>query len=297
MNSPESIAGLQASYFAEQVSKLSKGSLEIKIYPDSQLGGLQEQAEQVSSGFVAFHHNTAGGIGSLYEDFGVLDTPFLYRDVAHLLRVTDLNSPVMKKLSSALEEKKNLRVLYTFYFGSRVLTLDRPVKKPEDLKSLKVRALPFPIYIAAIEGLGAQPVPIDWSLTPIALKTKVVQGQENPFNVILTNELYKYQSYLILTNHIRGAEIVVMNQKIWASLNNEQRLIIQKAAEAASAYATGLTLKQEQSDLEALQKKGMHLIGPQQGLDIRAFEAKTKALVKERFAKNWAEFYKMIEAL
>ena len=72
--------------------------------------------------------------------------------------------------------------------------------------------------MTAVEGLGAIPVPIDWAETPTALATGTVNGQENPVETIVANKLYEVQKYLMLTGHIMGAEIVVMNDKAWRDL-------------------------------------------------------------------------------
>ena len=74
-----------------------------------------------------------GGIGSLYEPFGALDTPYLYRDVDHLMKVMDVNSPVMKKLNEGLVKDAGVRVLYAYYFGTRQLTANKAVMQPSDL--------------------------------------------------------------------------------------------------------------------------------------------------------------------
>ena len=99
MNSPTSIVGLQADWLAEEVAKNTDGKVKIDVYPSSQLGKIQELAEGVSMGSIALSHNTAGAISSLYEDFGVLDIPYLYRDYDHLMNVVDIHSPVMEKLN------------------------------------------------------------------------------------------------------------------------------------------------------------------------------------------------------
>lgn len=296
MNTPESVPGLQAAFFAEKVGLYTGGSVKVEVYPDSQLGTLKEMADEVSSGVVAFHHNTAGTIGELFEDYSVLDTPYIYRDVAHLLRVTDPASPLMTKLGAGLLKKSGVRLLYTFYFGARELTCDRPIRKPEDLKSLKVRSIPFPIYTTAIEGLGAIATPIDWVLTPTALKAKVVNGQENPFDIILDSKLYESQPYLMLTNHILAADSVVVNEAAWLRLSSAERDGITRAAAETSAYATKLTLDKEAVDLAALKAKGMKVIGPAEGLDVDAFRANTRRLVEKRFGVKWDQYYRLIDA-
>lgn len=296
-NAPTSIAGQQADLFAKKIKEYSNGSMVVEVYPSSQLGSLKEQAEQVSAGVVAFNHNTAAGIGSLFEDFAVLDTPFLYKDVNHLLKVTDPQSAIMKKLNEGLLAKSKVRVLYTFYFGSRLLTADRAVKTPADLKGLKIRAVPFPIYQAALEGMGAIPTPIDWAETPASIKTKVVVGQENPSNTILAAKLYEIQSHLMLTNHILGAEIVIMNDAVWNKLSKDQQAVVLKAAKDAADFGTKQTVELEASEVKALKEKGMTVIGAAEGLDLEAFRAGVKKVVDQKFGAKWAEYYKLINSI
>ena len=133
MNPPNSAAGMQAQWLAEEIAKHTSGGIKVTVYPSSQLGKLQELAEAVSTGTIALSHNTAGGIGSLHEPFAALDTPYLYRDVDHLMKVMDVDSPVMKKLNDGLIKDAGVRVLYAYYFGTRQLTTNKAVKQPSDL--------------------------------------------------------------------------------------------------------------------------------------------------------------------
>lgn len=296
-NAETSIAGRQAAMFADLVKKYSDNTIIINIYPNSQLGTLTEQEQLLKSGMVAFTHNTASSMGSLYEDFEVLDTPFIYTDVDHLLRVTDPSSPVMKKLNAGILKKSNVRVLASFYFGTRQLTADRPIKKPADLKGLKIRAIPFPIYKTAVEAMGAIPVPLDWVETAPALKAKKINGQENPANTIVAASLWESQNYLMLTNHIIPAEVVVMNNDVWKKLTKKQQEIITKAAKEATDFGTKTTIAQEADDLARLKQEGMEIITEKDGLDIKAFKKQVNELVKVRFGKRWSDYYKMIEKL
>jgi TRAP-type transport system periplasmic protein len=293
-NASSSIAGQEADYFAQKVKEYSKGAISVEVYPNSSLGSLAEQAKLVSAGAIAFHHNTAAALGSLYEDFAVLDTPFMYKDVDQLMRVVDPKSPLMIKLDEGLLKKSGVRVLSAFYFGTRELTCDRIIKKPEDLRGLKIRAIPFPIYQAAVEGMGAVPTPLDWAKTPAALSTKVVQGQENPVNTILSAKLYESQGYIMLTHHILGASVVVVNDAVMKGLPKASQDAISKAALEAGAYATKLTKDQEAGDLAALKAKGMKVIGEAEGLDLAAFRASTKKVVDAKFGQAWADYFKTI---
>jgi tripartite ATP-independent transporter DctP family solute receptor len=296
MNPPGSVAGKQAEFFAAKVKEFSKGAVEVKVFPSSQLGNLQEQAEQVSSGVVAFHHNTMAGIGSLYKDYAVLDTPFMYRDIDHCMKVNDPNSPIMKKLEAQLLKNRGVRMLYTFYFGTRELTADRAVFKPEDMKGMKIRAIPFPIYMAAVEGMGASPMPVDFAELPTALATKVVNGQENPYNTIINSKFYETQSHLMQTNHIIGAEAVVVNAAAFDKLSPENQKAVMAAAAEASKYGTQMTKDLEASDLQGLKDKGMKVIGKAEGLDVAAFTANTKKIIDAKFPE-YKEYYSIISSI
>ncbi|PRD44943.1 ABC transporter substrate-binding protein [Phyllobacterium phragmitis] len=296
-NEPASVAGAQADWFAEAVAKQSGGDLAIEVFPSSQLGKLQELAEAVSLGTIAFSHNTAGGIGSLYEPFAALDTPYLYRDVDHLMKVMDVNSPVMQELNQGLIEAANVRVIYAHYFGRRNLTANKAVYSPADLAGEKIRAVPFPIYTTAVEGMGAAAVPVDWSEVPTALATGVVAGQENPVNVILNVKLYEVQSHLMLTGHMSNAEVVVMNEDAWQGLSDAHKEAVTKAAAEIRDRATKAIQDSEEKDTQALREHGMTVIGPQDGLDIKAFRSSVDKLVQARFGEKYGALYEKIGAI
>ena len=297
MNPPTSAAGIQANWLAEAVEKNTAGQIKIKVYPASQLGKLQELAEAVSTGTIALSHNTAAGIGSLHDPFGALDTPYLYRDFDHLMKTVDVDSPVMKKLNEGLIKSAGVRVLYAYYFGTRQLTTNKAVMQPSDLSGMKIRAIPFPIYMTAVQGLGAVPVPVDWSEVPTALATGVVNGQENPVNVVLSSKLYEAQSHMMLTSHIMNAQVIVINEKVWQGLSPELRQAVTKAAAEVRQRASESVRAQESEELAKLKSLKMTVIGPDNGLKLDAFKASVNKLVNEKFAAKYGDLYKEIAAI
>lgn len=297
MNPPTSAAGLQASWLAEAIAKNTGGQIKVTVYPSSQLGKLQELAEAVSTGTIALSHNTAAGIGSLHEPFAALDTPYLYRDVDHLMKVVDVNSPVMKGLNDGLVKAAGVRVLYAYYFGTRHLTTNKLVKQPADLAGQKIRAIPFPIYMTTVESMGAVPVPVDWSEVPTALATGKVNGQENPVNVVLSSKLYESQSHLMQTGHIMNAQVIVINERTWQGLSPAQRDQLTAAANEVRRRATESVRGQEASETEELKKLKMTVVGPAEGLDLAAFRAAARKAVDAKFGAKYGELYKAIEAV
>ena len=297
MNPPNSAAGMQAQMLADTIAKNTSGQIKVTVYPSSQLGKLQELAEAVSTGSIALSHNTAGGIGSLHEPFGALDTPYLYRDYDHLMKVMDVNSPVMKKLNDGLVKAAGVRVLYAYYFGTRQLTANKPMLQPSDLAGQKIRAIPFPIYMAAVEGLGAIPIPVDWSEVPTALATGQVQGQENPVNVVLSSKLYETQSHMMLTGHIMNAQLIVINDKVWQRLTQQQRDAVSAAAEDVRKRASEMVKNQEAEETEKLKGLKMNVIGPTNGLKLDVFKASVNKLVDAKFGTKFGDLYKEISAI
>ncbi len=298
MNAETSPNGLQADYFADRIAEETNGAIKIEVYPASQLGTITEMAEMVSQGSVALHHNTFGGLSTILSDLGLFDTPFLYRDVDHLLKATDpATSSVIQEMNDRLIEERNVRILYSFYFGTRELTTNNPVYSPADLKGRKIRAIPADIYMAAVEGMGAIAVPVDWAEVPVALSTGVADGQENPVSVLVTHNLNDVQDYVMLTGHIMGAEPVVINESVWQKLSDENKAIFEKVAAETRDWASNYVLDGEAEGLQTLADRGMTVIGPEQGLDIDAFRASVKKVVDERFGDKWGAYYEQIRAI
>lgn len=295
MNPANSPNGLQAQYFADKIAEKTNGAIKIELYPASQLGTITEMAEAVSMGSIAMHHNTYGGLQPLLDDLGLFDTPFLYRDIDHLLAATDPeSSPVLQTLNKKLIETRGVRILYSFYFGTRELTTNFPVYSPKDLAGKKIRAIPSAIYLAAVEGMGAVAVPIDWAEVPVALSTGVAHGQENPVSTLVTSKIYEVQKYVMLTHHIMGSEPVVINEKVWQGLSEAHKKIFTDVARETRDWASNYVRNSEEKDLQTLREKGMTVIGAAEGLKVDEFRASVNKVVNERFGAKWGVYYEQI---
>ncbi|MDT3359221.1 MAG: TRAP transporter substrate-binding protein [Spirochaetota bacterium] len=298
MNPASSPNGLQATYFADKIAEKTGGAIKIEVYPASQLGSISEMAEAVSMGSIAMHHNTYGGLQPLLNDLGLFDTPYLYRDVDHLLKATDPEtSPALKELNQKLIDTRGVRILYSFYFGTRELTANHAVYSPKDLAGKKIRAIPSPIYLAAVEGMGAVAVPIDWAEVPVALSTGVADGQENPVSTLVTSNIYEVQKFAMMTDHIMGSEPVVINEKVWQGLSAEHKKIFTEVARETRDWASNYVLQNEAKDVQTLKDKGMKIITKADGLKVDEFRANVSKVVNDRFGAAWGKYYEMIAAV
>ncbi len=177
-------------------------------------------------------------------------------------------------------------------FGQRHLTTRAtPVRTPADMADLKIRVQPTEIYLATIEAMGGNPTPMDFKEVYTSLQTGVIDGQENPINVIATRALYEVQDYLMLTGHITQNQTVVINDQVFQSLSPELQEILVTATRDAGDYQNGVLEQQEAEQLEQIKASGMTIVEP----DVEAFRVAT-ADIHEQFDPVWGEgFFERIK--
>ncbi|NSW84332.1 MAG: TRAP transporter substrate-binding protein [Syntrophothermus sp.] len=293
-NAPASIAGRQADLFAKLVAEKTGNRIRIQVYPASQLGTLSELVEATKIGSIDISHNTYAGISTLYEDFAVFDTPYLFDSPEHLMKTVAPDSPLMKQFNEKLIARAGVRVLYSFYLGTRHLTANRPVYSTADLKGVKIRSIPFPIYTATVEGMGAIATPIDFAELPSALATGIVSGQENPLDIIWAQKFYETQKYLIMTGHIIGADGVIINERSWQRLSPELQSLILEAARETAATALEWNLTVEAELVDKLRQAGMTVIDEKSGLRLDEIKKRVKDAVERRFGSQWNKYWSQI---
>jgi tripartite ATP-independent transporter DctP family solute receptor len=293
MNTESNQSGQMAIWFCERLEELTDGGIQTTIYPNSQLGSMIEQLEMVSTGTVQFHHDTWGNLGSLVDELQAFDTPYLAKSVEDYIKLNSADSPIFQEANEKLINKAGIRILGNMYGGGRLLTCNFPVYSPEDLKGVKIRAIPAPIYVTAVEGMGAIAVPVDWIDVPAALSTGVVEGQENPPTTMYAARMQDMQKYMMNTKHIAAIGPMMVNEKAFQSIPVEyQKAIIQAGKEAADKF-TEQGVREEEEIIQKLVAEGMTFITVEDGLDIEAFKASVDKKVAKKFPQ-YADFYKKV---
>ncbi len=177
------------------------------------------------------------------------------------------------------------------------MTANIPVYSPKDLAGRKIRAIPSPIYLAAVEGMGAVAIPIDWAEVPVALSTGVADGQENPVSTLVTSNIYEVQKYAMMTDHIMGSEPVVINEKVWKALSDEHKKIFADVARETRDWISKYVRDSEAKDVQTLKDKGMTIITAKDGLKVDEFRTSVNKVVNQRFGAAWGKYYDMIAAI
>jgi tripartite ATP-independent transporter DctP family solute receptor len=211
----------------DRILAQSNGRLDIKLFPNSQLGGESDLLSQVRSGAVQIF--TIGGlvISSVVPVAAINGTAFAFKDYEQVWRAMD------GKLGAHIRQHLAKAGLYTpsrmWDLGFRqITTSNRPITKVEDLGGLKIRVPGAAAYTNTFKALGAAPVTMQYPEVYSALQTKVVDGQENPLALISTSKFYEVQKFCSLSNHIWDGFWVLINQRAWGRLPSELQEIAEK---------------------------------------------------------------------
>jgi tripartite ATP-independent transporter DctP family solute receptor len=261
--------------FKEIVEKNSKGRIKVEIFPAEQLGTEDEMLEQLKLG--SLQTGIMGRYETVNPRLAAFALPFLFRNYQHVEKV--LAGPVGKKYAKYAEEK-GLKIIGWTHSGFRQITNNiRPITKPEDLKGLKMRTPPIETILQTMRALGANATMIEYGELYMALKTKVVDGEENPFANIYNEKFYETQKYMTVCNYIYAVSPMWVSLKWWNSLSAADRRLIQKAATAGCKLTNKITVESENELLKKLKAGGMEVY-TLNDKEVKAFQAKVDSVYK-----------------
>lgn len=261
--------------FAKTVSEKTNGQVEIKIFPNMQLGQERDMVEGLQLGTVDMTMVSTGPLGGFVPAIGVVDLPFLFNSNEHAYKVLDgeVGQGILKQF-----ESKGMVGLSFFENGWRhISTSKKKVITPADLKGMKIRTMENKVHIASFKALGAAPTPMVWGEVYTSLQQGVIDGQENPSVILATNALWEVQKYYALTGHFYTPQVFLMSKKTLDKLPAETQKIIKDAALEAAKYQRDLSQKQDNTNIELLKSKGMEVYN----VDRKAFQDATKSVYSE----------------
>ncbi|KFE55114.1 TRAP transporter substrate-binding protein [Pseudomonas syringae] len=231
--------GQGAQKFADLLAESSGGKIKVRLFPGGTLGGDLQTVSALQGGTLDITVLNSGILAAQAPDFAMLDFPFLFNNVEEAHAVID--GAVGQKLAAQLDSKGLVSLGY-WDLGFRHLTNSKhPVTKIEDMQGLKVRVIQSPIYLETFSALGANPVAMAFPEVYTGLEQRTIDGQENPFTVIEGNKFYEVQKYLSVTGHIFNPQSLIIGQKTWNRLNDDEKALIRDAATKAQEYQRKVT--------------------------------------------------------
>ena len=252
----------------------NSNSMEVKVFPASQLGQSREVIEAMRLGSGA--SGTTGGpaeYASFVKRIGVLGLPFMWKSYDHAVAVLD--GPVGKELDADME-KAGFKVLsWAVSWGYRnVVTAKKEVKTAADLKGLKIRTIPTKVFVAAINAMGANATPMNFGEIYTSLQSGVLDGYEHTAATTISFKLNEVACCIAMTRHLMDPTVLVFSLAEWKKFSPAEQAVLQKGADEAAAMVRKMAPEKEAESLAAVKKLGMKVVdidvGPLQKAAVTA---------------------------
>lgn len=251
--SPETAKGKAALKFKELAGKKTNGKVKVEVFPNSTLFKDAEELDALQLGSVQILIPAVAKFGPLgVTDFDVFDLPYMFPDLNALHRVTQ--GPIGRGLVDKLTTKGIAGL--SFWDNSFVMfSANKPLRKPEDMKGLKMRSY-SKIIDAQYRALGAIPQTMAFSEVYQGLQTGVIDGQDTvPVNMA-TQKLYEVQKHGVLTFHRHPVYAFITNKKWWDGLPADMRKGLEEAVAEATRYNNEIAQKENADAVELMKKSG-----------------------------------------
>jgi TRAP-type transport system periplasmic protein len=278
--------------FADRVAERTNGEITVTVFPNSTLGSERELVEQAQAGVTEFA--LVGSIVSnFYPKWTIIDMPFLWEDSEHLAAFID--SETAQQWASDMSEQLGFEMLAFFERNPRILTTRAtPVSSIEDLRGLKVRVPDVKVYTDTWRAFGVEPVPMPAADFYMGLRLGMIDGMENPVEVMYHWKIYEVADYLSLTNHMRNGFFLIASSQFMDRLTDEQRAIIREEAIAAQERFAEHNRRGEQELFDLLREEGMTII---EDPDISGFVERAQSVHEIYMDRFGREAYELAQSL
>jgi TRAP-type transport system periplasmic protein len=254
--------------WAQRVNERTKGSLKIEVFHSAQLGKEEDIIEQIRQGANIGQNTDSARLGNYVPGIAVVNGPYFVETLEEVAKLR--SSPTMQKWQQELAANHGLKVVsFNWVQGYRHFFTNKPVRKPEDLKGLRIRTPPAPIWQESVRALGATPVAMAFTEMYPGLQQRAIDGVELVYNNIPGGRFYEVLKHASETRHILLVNFEVVSAKWFDSLPAEFQQILVEEADKAGEEASRRILQLETEVKAQLQKRGMTVA---EDVDLAAFK-------------------------
>ena len=259
VNPPSSATGHACHAFADAVAAMPTLAqvLDVEVFTGGVLGGELEMTQACINGTLELAVTASNAVASIVPEIGLLDTPFLFRDVRHAHAVLD--GTIGAELTRLLHAN-GVNNLAWAENGVRHMTANKPMRKPEDLRALHIRVPQSEVMVESFRELGANPEPLPFPELFEALRTGRFEAQENPVATIVAANFAQVQACLSLTGHVYSAALFIVSSDLMEDLEPAQRTALAEAARAGADASREASSTGERLGIELLHKAGMTIV-------------------------------------
>jgi len=279
------------TFFKEQLEKRTNGKIKVHNYFSAVLGTEFEVQDMVATG--ALQGTRGGGFIHANKKYYIFMLPFLVDNWEEALKL--INSDFTKKINEQAKANGYHIPACGISQGFRVHTNNvRPIKKPDDLKGLKMRVPQQEVFVVNAKTLSVNPQELPSSEIYMALKTGVVDGQDNPVSNIWDFKVYEVQKYLSVTNYATGPDPFMVNLEWYNKLPENLKQIFDEVAVETMKYSDQLNRESEVEYLKQLSKKlEINYLTPE---NIKKFKEATKPVYQYFIDKEYFTWEDIAEA-
>jgi C4-dicarboxylate-binding protein DctP len=258
VNTPDSPKGAAAAHFKKLAEEMTKGRVQVNIYPNGELYQDNVALEALQLGAVQMLAPSPSKISTIgFHEFELFDIPFLFPNREALYRVTQ--GPIGIKLLNKLETKGIVGLSF-WDNGYKSMFSNTPIRTPGDMQGLKMRVDPSAVLASQMKNLGAVPYTVSFADMVNLLFKNVIDGTEGtPSNLYSQKEL-QLPKYLTITNHGYLVYTVIVNKQFWRKLPPEIRVQLQNAMQEATKYANKVAQQQNESGLAKIKESGKTIV-------------------------------------
>lgn len=286
----QSNQGRAAKVFADAVEKASGGKMKVRAIGAAALGPDVQMQQALIGGAQEMMVGSTATLVGITKEMALWDTPFLIANTKEADAILD--GPLGDKIKAKLQDKGLVGLVY-WENGFRNLTNSKhAINKMEDLQGIKLRVMQNNVFLNSFQTLGANAIPMAFSELFSALETKTVDGQENPFNTILSSKFYEVQKYMTVTNHVYSPWIVLASKKWWDQLSKDEQKVLLDAAKVSRDYERKDTRDEAARAMGDLKAKGMQVneLSPAESARMRDKLTKVYAGIGAEIGMDlWAE--------
>ena len=250
--------------FAEEVNEKTDGRVQVKIFPNGQLGSENENLEQLQAGVIAMTKVSAPGLATYNEAYNAFGLPYIFNDTEDFYHVMD--SQQMQDFFLSTGDDGFVTLTYYTSGARSFYTKDKAIRTPADLKGLKIRTM------------GGIPVAMSYGDVYTSLQTGIIDGTENNETALTTGKHGEVCKVYSVDQHAMIPDVLIMSEKVWKQISPEdQEIILEAAHNSTEAHKVMWDTAIEEAVKEAQETMGVEFV---YDVDKEAFREATQPMIE-----------------
>ncbi|MDO5048561.1 MAG: TRAP transporter substrate-binding protein [Actinomycetaceae bacterium] len=289
--SEQHVTSVALTEFAEDVNKRSEGRLEVKIYPNGQLGSETEVLEQLMAGVGAMTRVGAPGLAMYNEGYHTFGLPFVFEDEDHYYKAMD--SAAMREFYESSADDGFIALTYYTSGARSFYTRNTPIRTPEDLRGMKIRVQNMRSQTDMMRALGGTPVVIPFGDIYTSLESGIIDGAESNETALTQSNHGEVAKVFSVNEHAMIPDMLVISTKVWDRLTKEDQQILVDAAIASTEKHKVAWAEAIDQSIEDAKEMGVEFV---EDVDRAAFQDATSSMVDD-YAKEYPKVADVLEII